>query len=138
MYILVNGLYIVVKFICSKCWRKSPGGGVGGGGGGTSICWGYGDVPPVRAYFFEDMCSLRVYVFANFSCLCPLRYAFPPHSKLCVPSGYTISRFFIVFYVPSGSWSGSLCGTTLSTLVRSVPPPPLEKIRGISPNPTPL
>ena len=43
---------------------------------------------------FEDMCSPRVYFFANFSCLCSLRYAFQPPSKLCVPSGYTISRFF--------------------------------------------
>ena len=46
-------------------------------------------------------------LFANFSCLCSLRYAFQPHSKLCVPSGYAISRFLIVFYVLSGSGSGS-------------------------------
>ena len=32
-------------------------------------------------------------LFANFSCLCSLRYAFQAHSKLSVPSGYTISRF---------------------------------------------
>ena len=49
----------------------------------------------------EDMCSLRVYVFANFSCLCYLGYAFQPYSKLCVPSGYTISpgiRFILFYY----------------------------------------
>ena len=58
---------------------------------------------------FEDMCSLMVYFFAKFSCL---RYGFQPHSKLCVLSGYTISRFLIVFYVLSGSGSGSPGGTT--------------------------
>ena len=47
-----------------------------------------------QGVLFEDMCSLRVYFIANFSCLCSLRYPFQPHSKLCVPSGYTISRFF--------------------------------------------
>ena len=48
-----------------------------------------------QGVLFEYMCSLRVYlpILANF-CLCSLRYAFQPHSKLCVPSGYTISRFF--------------------------------------------
>ena len=47
-----------------------------------------------QGVLFEDMCSLKVYVFSIFSCLCSLMYAFQPHSKLCVPSGYTISRFF--------------------------------------------
>ena len=56
-------------------WGGSGGGGGGGGGG---IC-----------------CSLRVYFFANFSCLCSLRYAFQSHSKLFFPSRYTISRFFV-------------------------------------------
>ena len=49
---------------------------------------------------------------------------FCPHSKLCVPSGYTISRFLIVFYVLSGSGSGSPGGTTPSIVVPSTPPPP--------------
>ena len=52
-----------------------------------------------QCVLFED----RVYFSANFSCLCSLRYAFQPNSKLCVPSGYTISRFLIVFfaYIPT-------------------------------------
>ena len=60
--------------------------------GGTGMCRPSGCT-------FEDMCSLRVYYFANFSCLCSLRYAFQPHGKLCVPSGYTISRYLIVHLV---------------------------------------
>ena len=60
------------------------------------------------------MCSLRVYNLI-------VSYVFPqgiqPHSKLCVPSGYTIKGCFIVFYVLSGSVSGSPGGTTLSILV---------------------
>ena len=63
-----------------------------------------------QGVLFEDMCSLR--------------HAFQPHSKLCVPLGYTISRFLVVFYVLSGSGSGSPCGTTPSILVPSAPPPP--------------
>ena len=47
-----------------------------------------------QGVLFEDTCSPRVYFFANCSCLCSLRYAFQPHSNLCVPSGYTISTFF--------------------------------------------
>ena len=50
-------------------------------------CW----VPPVRVYFLRT-CVLKC--VANFSCLCFLRYAFQHHSKLCVPLGYTILRFF--------------------------------------------
>ena len=42
-----------------------------------------------QGVLFEDMCSLRVYFLPIF-----LVCAFQPHSKLCVPSGYTISRFF--------------------------------------------
>ena len=44
-----------------------------GGGGDTSICRGHGDVPRARVYF---LCSLSVYVFANFSYLFSLRDAF--------------------------------------------------------------
>ena len=76
------------------------------GGGSNSICWGYGDVPARQGVLFEDMCSLRAYFFPNFLCLCSLGYAFQPHTKLCVPSGYTISRFLAVFYVLSGLGSG--------------------------------
>ena len=47
----------------------------GGGGGRTYIYWVYRDVPPVRVYVLRT-CSLRVYFFANFSCLCSPRYAF--------------------------------------------------------------
>ena len=83
---------------------------LGGGGGGGVMCR-----PSV--YTLEDMCSLKVYVFPNFSCLCSLRYAFQPHSKVYVPSVYTISRFLIVFYVLSGSGSGSPGDTTPSILV---------------------
>ena len=70
---------------------------------------------------------LLVYLFANFSCLCSRRYAFQPISKLCVPSWYTISRFLMVFYVLSGSGSGSPCGTTPSILVPIPPPPPPQQ-----------
>ena len=71
-----------------------------------TICWGYGDVSHVRVYFLRT-CVLSGYTFfANFSCLCSLKYAFQPHSTLCVPSGYTISRFLIVFFVLSGSGQG--------------------------------
>ena len=70
----------------------------GGGGGGGLPFGGYGDVPPVRVYFF-----------ANFSCLCSLTYAFQLHSKLCVPSG---------------SGSGSPGDTTPPILVPTPPPPP--------------
>ena len=42
-----------------------------------------------QGVLFEKMCSLRVYVLTNFS----PRYAFQPHSKLCVPSRCTMSRF---------------------------------------------
>ena len=80
------------------------------------------------------MCSLRVY---NFSCLCSLRYAFQPHSKLCVLSGmlfnlivsYVFSQgiqsqgFLIVFYVLSRSVSGSPGGTTPSILIPDLVPP---------------
>ena len=76
-----------------------------------------------QGVLFDDMCSLMVYFFANFSCLCSLRYAFQPHSKVCVPSGYTISRFLIVFYVLSESGSGSQGSTTPSILL-PIPPPP--------------
>ena len=70
-----------------------------------------------QGVLFADMCSLRVYFFPNLSCLCSLRYAFQPHSKLCVPAGYTISRFVIVLYILSGLGSGSPGGTTPSILV---------------------
>ena len=46
-----------------------------------------------QGVLFEDMCSLMVYFFPIFSCLC-LRYPFQPYSKLCVPTGYTISGYF--------------------------------------------
>ena len=82
---------------------------VGGGGGGDFHMLGYGDVPPIR--FSQGI------LFANFSCLCSLRYAFQPHSMLCVPSGYTVSRFLIVFCVLSGSGFSSPSGTTPSILV---------------------
>ena len=77
---------------------------MGGGGGGTSICWWHGDVPPVR-----------VYCFANFPYLCFLKYTFQPHSKLC--SLRVSQGSLIVFYVLSGSGSGSPGGTTPSILV---------------------
>ena len=64
-----------------------------------------------QGVLFDDICSLRVYFFASFSCLCSLRYTFKPHSKLCVPSGYTITRFLVVFYVLSRSGSSSPDGT---------------------------
>ena len=80
--------------------------------------WGHFHILGVRGcaarqgVLFDNMSSLRVYFFAKFSCLCSLRYAFQPHSKLCVPSGYAISRFVIVFCVLSGSGSGSPGATT--------------------------
>ena len=78
----------LVWFSLYECMTCNPGGGV------------HFHMLEVRGcaarqgVLFVYMCSLRVYVFANFSCLCYLRYAFQPPSKLCVPSGYTISRFF--------------------------------------------
>ena len=94
----------------------------GGGGGHFHMLGVRGCAARQGVFLIEGMCSLRVYVFANFSCLCSLRYAFQ-HSKLCVLSGYIISRFLIVFYVLSGPGSGSPGGTTPSILV-SIPPPP--------------
>ena len=92
----------------------------GGGGGGSQFhMLGVRGCAAHQGILFEDICSLRVYFVANFSCLCSLGYAFQPHSKLCVPSGYTISRFLIVFYVLSGSMSSIPSGTTPSIL----PPP---------------
>ena len=65
-------------------------------------------------------------LFSNFSCLCSLRYAFQPHGKLCVPSGYIISRFFDRILCSLGSGSGSPGGTTRSILVPSAPHPGLK------------
>ena len=48
---------------------------------------------------FEGMCSLRVYLFANFSCLCSLRYAFQPDSKLCVPWGFYNLKVFWSYFM---------------------------------------
>ena len=42
-----------------------------------------------QGVLFEDMCSLRVYI----SCLCSLRYAFQPHSKLCSLRVYNLKFF---------------------------------------------
>ena len=70
-------------------------------------------MPPVR------VCCQGVfsgYTFLPIFLVFVLRYALQPHSKLCVPSGHTISRFLIVFYVLSGSGSGSPGVTTPSIL----------------------
>ena len=93
----------------SEWVRDRPGGGAYGGTG----------MSRPSGVLSEDMCFLRVYFFANCSCRCSLGYAFQSHSKLCVPSGYTTSRFLIVCYVLSGSGPGSPGGTTPSIFVPS-------------------
>ena len=76
-------------------------------------------MPPSGCTFSGHVFSQGI-LFANFSCLCSLWYAFQPHSKLCIQS----QGFLIVFYVLSGSGSGSDSpgGTILSILVPSAPP----------------
>ena len=61
------------------------------------VRWGYVCCAARQGVHIEYLGSRRVYVFTNFSCLCSLRYAFQPHSKLCVPSHREH-----VFYVPQG------------------------------------
>ena len=46
-----------------------------------------------QGVIFEDRCSLRVYIFANFSCLCSLRHAFNPIVSYVLPQGI-LPRFF--------------------------------------------
>ena len=75
----------------------------------TSICWRYGGV-----LLWGHVFTQGIMFFDNFICLCSLRYAFQPHSKLCVPS--------------EGSGSDSPGVTSPppppSILVPSAPPPP--------------
>ena len=78
-----------------------PGGDGGGGGvcgcvcvegGGASICWGYGDVPPLRVYFLST-CGLSGYTFLPIFLICVFSGMLFNLIVSCVPSGYTISRF---------------------------------------------
>ena len=72
-----------------------------------------------QGVLFEYMCSHRVYIFANFSCLCSLRYVFNFIVSYVFPQGIQSQGFLIVFYVLSGSESGSPGVTTPSILVPS-------------------
>ena len=91
---------------------KSPRGPNYRGGGGFHML-GVRGCAARQGVLFGDICSLRVYFFANFSCLCSLRYVFQSQ-------GIQSQGFLIVL---SGSGSVSLGGTTLPILVPSSPSP---------------
>ena len=75
---------------------------------------------------FEDTCSLRVHFFCQFL-LCSLRYSFKPHSKLCVPPGYTNLTLFdhiLCSLRVRVRYSGRQNPVHLGTTPPPPPPPP--------------
>ena len=78
--------------------------GDGGWEGGGATRQG---VSPIRVYFLSTVFSQGIH--------------FLPIFLVCVPSGYTILGFLIVFYVLSGSGLSSPSGTAPSILVPTVP-----------------
>ena len=80
---------------------------------------------------FEDMCSLRVYFFANFSCLRSLRYAFQPHSKLCSLRVHNLKIFRSYFMFSQGQGQVVRAAQPRQSWYL-VPPPPPCTARGLN------
>ena len=85
---------------------------------------GYGDVLPARVYFMREHVFSQGYtLFANFACLCSLKYDFQPDSKLCPPRGIQSEGFFDrVFLFSQGRGQVTPSGTIPSIFVPSATP----------------